>query len=136
LHAGETLIKEGGQPDALYVLASGVAEITITEATGRHVVHHIRPGESIGAIGLITGAPYAATATALSPVKAYRLDKDAIAAAIKVEPALARGLEALAQRGQAALRRDAAACAEDKRGQPEMFLTGLRNFIHLLQSRS
>ena len=136
LHAGETLIKQGDEPDALYVLASGAAEITVSEAGNRRVVHHLHPGESLGAIGLITGSPYAATATALSPVKAYRLDKDAIAAAIKLQPDLAHGLEALAQRGQAALRRDSAAHDEDKRIKPEMFLSGLRNFIHVLQSRT
>jgi len=135
--AGETLIKEGGEPDALYVMASGVAEITIAEpAGGRRVVDHLRPGQSLGAIGLITGSPYAATATALTQVKAYRLDKAAIAEAIKIQPALSKGLEALAQRGQAALRRDAAAHDEDKRAQSEMFLSKLRNFIHLLQSRA
>lgn len=141
LHAGETLIQEGAEPDALYVLASGAAEISIAQPGGpdgahqRRIVHHLRPGESLGAIGLITGKPYGATATALTPVKAYRLDKDSIAEAIKLDPALARGLEALAHRGQAALRRDSAAHEEDKHGQSEMFLSRLRNLIHVLQSR-
>ena len=135
LQPGETLIQEGSEPEALYVIASGAAEITVAEASGPRVVHRMSPGESLGAIGLITGANYAATATALTPVKAYRLDKGAIAAAIKAQPELARGLEALAQRGQAALRQDAAAHEEDKRGQSEMFLSRLRSLIHLLQSR-
>jgi CRP-like cAMP-binding protein len=132
---GETLIQEGGVPDALYVIASGAAEITITEADGPRVVHRMSPGECLGAIGLITGSPYAATATALTVLRAYRLDKAAIAAAIKIQPDLARGLEALARRGQAALRRDAAAHEDEKKEHPEMFLAKLRSFIHLLNSR-
>jgi CRP-like cAMP-binding protein len=137
LRAGETLIKEGANPEALYVLAAGVAEITIAQPTGKpRAVHRLHPGESLGAIGLITGSPYGATATALTPVKAYRLDKNAIAEAIKAEPALAKGLESLAQRGQAALRRDSGAHEEDKQGQSEMFLSRLRNLIHVLQSRA
>jgi small-conductance mechanosensitive channel/CRP-like cAMP-binding protein len=135
LQPGETLIQQGGEPDALYVLASGAAEITIAEPGGPRVVHRMSPGESLGAIGLITGAHYAATATALTPVKAYRLDKDAIAAAIKAEPDLAIALEEIAQRGQAALRRDAVAHEDEKRGHSEVFLAGLRNLVHLLQSR-
>jgi small-conductance mechanosensitive channel/CRP-like cAMP-binding protein len=135
LHAGDALIRQGGDPDALYVLASGVAEIAIDGPAGRRIVNHLRPGQSLGAIGLITGSPYAATATALTPLKAYRLDKAAIAAAIKTQPALAKGLEALAQRGQAALRRDSAAHEEDRRGPSEM-LSKLRSFITLLQSRA
>jgi len=135
LHPGETLIKQGAEPDALYVLASGAVEISITEAGVTRVAHHLRPGESLGAIGLITGAHYGATATALTPVKAYRLDKDAIAEAIKAQPALAKGLEALAQRGRAALAEDTAAHAEDRLGHSDMFLSRLRNLIHVLQSR-
>jgi small-conductance mechanosensitive channel len=135
LQPGETLIQQGGEPDALYVLATGAVEITIAEPGGSRVVHRMSPGESLGAIGLITGAHYAATATALTPVKAYRLDKDAIAAAIKAEPDLATALEVIAQRGQAALRRDSVAHEDEKRGHSELFLGGLRNLVHLLQSR-
>ena len=135
LQPGDTLIQEGGEPVALYVLASGAAEITVSGPTGPQVVHRMKPGESLGAIGLITGANYAATATALTPVKAYRLDKDAIAAALKAQPSLAQGLEALADRGRAALSRDAAAHEEDRHGQSEMFLSTLRSFLHVLQSR-
>ena len=135
LQPGQTLIQEGGMPEALYVIASGTAEITINEPNGPHIVHRMSPGESLGAIGLITGSPYGATATALTPLKAYRLDKDAIAAAIKVQPALADGLEALAQRGQEALRRDAAAHETEKQRHPEMLLSKLRDFVRLLKSR-
>ena len=121
-------------PEALFVIASGTAEITIKEPDGPRIVHRLSPGESLGAIGLITGSPYGATATALTPLKAYRLDKNAIAAAIKVQPALANGLEALAQRGQAALRRDAAAHETETQKHPDMLLSKLRDFVRLLKS--
>jgi small-conductance mechanosensitive channel/CRP-like cAMP-binding protein len=136
LQTGETLIRQGAEPDALYVLASGAVEISVPGPAGEpRVVAHMLPGESIGAIGLITGAQYAASATAVTPVKAYRLDKDALAEAIRMEPALVKGLETLAQRGQHALRRDAAAGEEDRHGGSEMFLSRLRNLLHVLQSR-
>ncbi len=130
------MIHQGADPDALYVIASGAVEVAVAEPPGPpRVVHHIQPGESVGAIGLITGAKYAATATALTPVKAYRLDKDALAEAIRAQPALAKGLEVLAERGQRALRRDAAACEADRQAQSETFLPRLRNLIQVLQSR-
>ncbi len=135
LHAGETLIQQGARPEALYLMAAGVAEVTIADPTGPRIVHYLKPGESLGALGLITGASYAATATALTALKAYRLDKDDIAAAMITLPELAQGLEALAQRGQAALRDDAAAHDDDKHVQSTVFLSRLRSFIHLLQSR-
>ena len=135
LQPGQTLIEEGGVPEALYIIASGTAEITVNEPGGPRLVHRMSPGESLGALGLITGSPYAATATALTPLKACRLDKDAIAAAIKAQPALCEALEALAQRGQAALRRDAAAHETEKKRHPEMLLSKLRSFVQLLKSR-
>jgi small-conductance mechanosensitive channel/CRP-like cAMP-binding protein len=136
LQTGEALIRQGADPDALYVIASGAVEVAVAEPPAPpRVVHHIQPGESVGAIGLITGAKYAATATALTPVKAYRLDKDALAEAIRMQPALVKGLEVLAKRGQRALRRDSTACEEDRHGQPEMLLSRLQNLIQVLQSR-
>ena len=45
-------------------------------------VYRMSPGSTLGAIGLVTGAPYAATAAAMTPVRAYRLDRAGISAAI------------------------------------------------------
>ena len=132
LETGETLIHVGDTPQALFVIASGAVEITTSTPSGPHVVHRMGPGESLGAVGLITGTNYVATATALTPVKAYRLDKTAIAAAIKMRPSLAAGLEALAKRGQAALHTDAAASPSSKLEHPDMFLSRLRGFLHTL----
>jgi hypothetical protein len=42
-------------------------------------------------------------------------------------------LEALAERGQAALRHDAAVHADLTMERPEMFLTRLRSFLRLLR---
>jgi small-conductance mechanosensitive channel len=133
LQPGEKLIEQDGIPSALFFIASGALEITIQEPNQLpRVVHRMGPGESLGAIGLITGSPYAATATALTPVCAYRLDKAAIAAAIAQMPALRDGLEALAKRGQAALRNDATAPENQVAPQPEMFLAKLRSFLSVL----
>ena len=132
LQPGETLIREGEMPEALFVIASGTAEITRNEPGGPRVVYRMSPGESLGAVGLITGTPFTATATALTPLKAFRLDKADIAAAIKATPELAIGLETLAQRGQAALMRSAVTHEDVQLARPEMFLPRLRHFLHLL----
>lgn len=133
--AGEMLIQEGGAPDALYIVASGAAEITTRGPEGLQILHRMKPGESIGAIALITATPYAATATAITLLKVYRLDKDSIAAAIQAEPDLAHGLEALAKRGQAAMIRDAASREDQKQIHPETFLSKLRIFVQLLVTK-
>ncbi len=134
LQPGDTLIREGDTPRALFIVASGTAEITRSGSGAPRVVYRLSPGESLGAIGLITGSPYAATATALTPLKAYRLDKDAIAAAIDARPELAAALEALAQRGMAVLRQDTIPDADAQLAHPDLFLARLRNFLRLLRS--
>lgn len=134
LQPGDTLIREGAEPDALFVIASGVVEITVDTGGTPRVVYRMSPGESLGAIGLITGKPYRATATALTPLKAYRLGKDDIDAAIKAMPVLAAALDALAQRGQARLDRTVAADEGADPTHPKLFISRLRNFLHLLGS--
>jgi small-conductance mechanosensitive channel len=133
LQPGETLIEQNATPSALFFVAAGTLEITIQTADQPpRVVHRMGPGESVGAIGLITGAAYAATATALTPLQAYRLDKAAIAAAITQMPALREGLEALAARGQALLHSDATTPQDEAPAHPDMFLAKLRGFLSLL----
>ncbi len=131
LKPNETLIRQGDTPDAMFLIASGSADVSIERPSGVEVVHRMGPGESLGAIGLITGQPYAATATATTPLKAFRISRGDIAAAIKEKPDMATALEALARRGQDALRHDVAH-EETEPVRPDMFLARLRNFLHVL----
>ncbi len=128
--AGETLIRQGGTPEALFLLASG--SVGIRRLDGERDVYRMGPGETLGAIGLITGEPYPITATALTPVKAFTISRQDIAAAMKVEPGLEAGLETLAQRGIAVLRRGITAQDDAQLEQPELFLARLRSFLRLL----
>ena len=132
LPEGNRLIHQGDPPEALFMIASGVAEITIEGPNGPHVVYRMSPGESLGAIGVITGAPFSASATALTAMKVYRLDRSEIAAAILAEPGLSTALDAVARRGQAALRRNIASTDDAQLAHPDMFLGKLRGFLHLL----
>ena len=133
LQPDETLIRQGDTPEAMFLIASGSAEVSIERADGAEVVRRMGPGESLGAIGLITGQSYAATATATTPLKAFRIGRSDIAAAIREKPDMAVALEALARRGQDALRRDVAHEAGEP-VRPDMFLGRLRNFLHVLAS--
>jgi small-conductance mechanosensitive channel len=130
----DPLFEEGGTPEYLFLIGSGVVEITRRTASGTRVVGRMSPGESLGAIGLIMSTPYPATATAMTRVKVFRMDKGAIAAAIASAPEVALGLEELAHRSQAVLARDAAAEDFHPLGPPEEFRFRLRNFLRLLRS--
>ena len=126
------LFRQGDAAYALFVVASGTAEITRRGDTGSQLLHRMGPGESLGAIGLITGEPYSVTVMALTPMKFLRLQKTDLTEAIKIMPELSAGLERLAQRGQAALQRFATAQEAAQITEPEVFLMRLRKFLHRL----
>jgi small-conductance mechanosensitive channel/CRP-like cAMP-binding protein len=134
MEPGEALFHEGDVPQYLFLMASGVVEITKAGPSGPHVVHRMSPGESLGAVGLITGSSYGATAKALTPVRVFRMDKASVAAAIVATPQLAAGLEALAEQGRVALARDAAADQRHHSEPPEELRSKLRGFLRLLAS--
>ena len=96
------------------------------------MIFRISPGESIGAIGLFTDSPVTSSAKAITPMRVYRLSRSDISSAVKEEPALALGMESLAKCGRAALRRDAAEPESAEVIRPELLLSRLRNFFHVL----
>ena len=134
LSPGDTLFRQGEAAEALVLVASGTAGILRRVGGAEDLVYRLGPGGSLGAIGLITGEPYAATATALTRLTAFRLDGAAIAAAIGARPALKDGLEDLARRGQAAISADIAALEDHGGEQPELFLSRMRAFVQRLMA--
>lgn len=134
LQPGDTLIREGETPDALFLIASGTAEMSIREPAGSRVVYRMSPGESLGAIGLITGVAYKVTATALTEMKAFRLDKVDVAVAIRLKPELALAFEIVAQRSQDAIGRRTATREDAPLDHGEIFLSRIRSFMRLLNS--
>jgi len=130
--SGETLLREGAVPEAMFLLSAGTAEMTTSEKGATRVLLRASPGDSVGMIALIVGGPSRAAATALTALEAYRLDKSGIAAALRQRPELAASLETLARRGLAWLECEAAAHEDTQIEQPEMLLSRLRQFLHLL----
>jgi CRP-like cAMP-binding protein len=116
----------------VFLLISGTVEMKIDTGGPPRVLLRASPGDSVGMIALIIGGPSEVTATALTALEAYRLDKVGIAAALRERPELAASLEALAKRGLAWLRCEAAAHTDTRIEQPEMLLSRLRQFLHRL----
>ena len=132
LEPGDRLISEGAAPLSLFIVVSGTA--SVTKAGVPQLLHLVSPGETMGAIGLITGAPYAVTVTALTRVRVFELGRADIAAAIAIRPELEAGLEALAERGQAALRKFATDSEKTQMERPDFLMNRLRNFLNLLRT--
>jgi small-conductance mechanosensitive channel/CRP-like cAMP-binding protein len=129
LEAGETLTREGELPEALFLIAAGTVELTRNEHGGKRVLLRASPGDSVGMISLMTGSASLVTATALTPVAAYSLDKRGIASVLRAHPGLAASLEAQARRGQAWLRCEAAAHENEQIEKPDMLVSRLRHFL-------
>lgn len=69
--AGSTLIRQGDEADAFYVLVQGT--VSVTHADQALPIARLRPGDCFGEIGLLRQAPRSATCRALDAVKVLAL---------------------------------------------------------------
>ena len=72
--AAETIFHEGDPGDAMHVIASGRAKISIESQEGEEaILVTLGPGEVFGELVLLDGAPRSATAVAVEPTVTYML---------------------------------------------------------------
>src|SRR4051795_3171920 len=76
--AGETIFHEGDPGDAMHVIASGRAKISIESQEGDEaILATLGPGDVFGELVLLDGAPRSATAVAVEPTVTYTLAQPA-----------------------------------------------------------
>jgi small-conductance mechanosensitive channel/CRP-like cAMP-binding protein len=132
--AGQVLVQQGEAPEAVFLIAKGTIDVTRTDAHGTRVLLRASPADSIAAMPLIMGMPALFTATALTPVSAYRLDKESIAAVLRIRPDLSKSLERQARRGSAWIRCETEANIHATGARSDLLLTRLRQFLHRLNA--
>jgi small-conductance mechanosensitive channel/CRP-like cAMP-binding protein len=114
LEPGDVLFAQGGTEPTLYIVASGILEISQhTQLSGQQTAGFIGAGDYIGEVSLLTGAPYAATATARTHCKLYGLDCKVIKPLLAENPDLYAEFDRSARRGLAILNRGVAIRATD-----------------------
>jgi small-conductance mechanosensitive channel/CRP-like cAMP-binding protein len=114
LEPGEVLFAQGGTEATLYIVASGILEISQhTQLSGQQTLGSVGAGEYIGEVSLLTGAAYAATATARTHCKLYALDCHVIKPLLAANPELYAEFDRSARRGLAILNRVVAIRATD-----------------------
>ncbi len=128
LDKGDTLFLEGAEDDRLYVIASGVLEITRGSET---LVGRIGAGEYIGEISMLTGAPHAANATALTASTVYEITRASLAPLLHDDVNLVREFEQSVQRGLGLVERAIAAQAGIPPAGPSALLNGIRRLFGL-----
>jgi small-conductance mechanosensitive channel/CRP-like cAMP-binding protein len=131
MEPGEILFAQGAEDNGLYVIASGVLAVSRQVGTIFEVIGCIGAGEYIGEIGLLTGAPHAATTTARTYCQIYRLPREAIEPMLAQNAALASSLDQSVRRGLEILHRKVAARATPSIGPSGQLLTRIRSMFHV-----
>jgi CRP-like cAMP-binding protein len=84
LDAGQPLITEGAPATHLYLVLAGTASV----ARGGKHLGTVRPGETVGEIGLVLGEERNASVTADSPIELLALDRESLRKAMDDVPGL------------------------------------------------
>jgi small-conductance mechanosensitive channel/CRP-like cAMP-binding protein len=114
LEPGEVLFAQGGTEATLFIVVSGILQISQhTELSGPLTTGFIGAGDYIGEVSLLTGAAYAATATARTQCKLYGLDCTVIRRLLANNSGLFAEFDRSARRGLAILHRAVAVRATD-----------------------
>ena len=87
LKAGEVLFKAGEPGQALFVVASGQMEISVTDHAGQKIVlTQCRKGDVFGELALLDAGPRSATATALEETELLELDRQDLVLMVRQKP--------------------------------------------------
>ena len=84
--AGEVITRQGAVAHWLYILTEGTAEICVNVDGSPTKVATIEAPGFVGEMGLMTGAPRAATVVACTDVECYRLDKASFDRVLRERP--------------------------------------------------
>jgi CRP-like cAMP-binding protein len=114
LEPGEVLFAQGGTEATLFIVVSGVLKITQhIGLSGQQTAGFIEAGDYVGEVSLLTGAPYAATATARTHCKLYGLDFHVIRPLLAAHADLFTEFDRSARRGLSILNRGVAVRATE-----------------------
>jgi ABC-type bacteriocin/lantibiotic exporter with double-glycine peptidase domain/CRP-like cAMP-binding protein len=95
---GETIVREGDDADAFYVLVSGTARVVKQAGTAEEIpLNVLRRGDSFGEMGLLDESSRVATVRASGPVQALRLDRGVFRALTRRQPEVRAQFERLAR---------------------------------------
>ena len=74
LDAGQYLCRQGEPGDSLFIVAQGLVEVWLEEQGERGLIARLRPGDAVGEMSLLTGAPRAASVQAAVATEILELD--------------------------------------------------------------
>ena len=87
--AGEVITRQGAEAHWLYLIEDGTAAVQVREGASAREVARLAAPAVFGEMSLLTGAPRAATVTAVTDVECFRLDSSAFQRVVARRPELA-----------------------------------------------
>ena len=133
---GEVVAQQGAVAHHLYLLASGVLDVTLEAQGQTRNVATLRAPDFFGEMGMLTGAPRTASIVARDSVECYQLDREAFEGVIKSRPAVAEELAAVTAAREIALSSareglDARQAGDARRLETARILASMRDFFGL-----
>ena len=83
--AGVSLVKEGTEGDAFFVILEGLAKVVV----GKRTVHRLMPGDYFGEISLLDGGVRTASVVSETPLKVLIIDRTRFLKLLESESAIA-----------------------------------------------
>jgi len=90
---GDQLLRQGEHSSGMFVLLQGQVQISIDDGEHRRIIDESRPGDIFGEVGFVSGdVARTATVTALTPVKAVRIEAVRAQKGLRFYPGIANRL--------------------------------------------
>ena len=83
---GQTVFRQGDPADALYLIRSGAARVTVSTENGAQAVRTLEAPETFGETALLTDEPRSADVVARTPLAVWRLPRERFEALVKEHP--------------------------------------------------
>jgi small-conductance mechanosensitive channel/CRP-like cAMP-binding protein len=133
---GEKIITQGDPGESMYVLSSGIAQVTVERDGRTSDLGELVSGECFGEISLLTGNPRNASVTAKSDCDIVEIDQSAMRDLLKQYPRLADHLSETLSTRRSVLETELANWKEDPEATPisqtkESFLARMRQLFGL-----
>jgi len=137
---GEIVVHEGDPSDALFVIRSGTAKVSLSDESGKEVtLNLLGPGEFFGELALLDASSRSATVSAQTPIVVDAISRSAFEACLQGHPDLALTLaRGLAQRVRELSESVRTLALLDVYGRLVRALTGLaveRDGEHVIEQR-
>ncbi len=93
---GNIIFRQGSVAHWLYVIINGDADVYLETSSGeKHLLRTLGKGNFFGEMGMMTGAPRAASVVARTDVECYRLDKKMFEEILRARPAIAEEMSSI-----------------------------------------